>query len=239
MYFRIGLENNLEGRSLAWVLDHPGCFAYGQDGSEAFANAPAAIQEYAGWIAAHGVAWQDPESIQLAVEETWDVYTIGPDYEPAETGYEVNAWFRHDWKSLSAGEIERDLVLLAWSREDLLASVQGLSDEEMHVELSGERWDIAGVLRHVGGAEWWYLDRLGLAFPRREVPEAPFERLALVRARLEEVLPTLAGLVHVVGVDGELWSPRKLLRRALWHERDHTGHIHKLKKIIKDCIHQE
>jgi hypothetical protein len=31
-----------------------------------------------------------------------------------------------------------------------------------------------------------------------------------------------------MGTDGEFWSPRKLLRRAVWHERDHTGHIRKL-----------
>ena len=29
-------------------------------------------------------------------------------------------------------------------------------------------------------------------------------------------------------MDGEIWSPRKLLRRALWHELDHIGHIYKL-----------
>ena len=28
MRFRVGLENNFEGRSLAWGLEHPGCFAY-------------------------------------------------------------------------------------------------------------------------------------------------------------------------------------------------------------------
>jgi hypothetical protein len=32
----------------------------------------------------------------------------------------------------------------------------------------------------------------------------------------------------VVGVEGEMWSPRKVLRRAVWHERDHTEHIRKL-----------
>ena len=32
----------------------------------------------------------------------------------------------------------------------------------------------------------------------------------------------------VVGLEGELWSPRKMLRRAAWHERDHTEHIRKL-----------
>jgi ferritin len=37
------------------------------------------------------------------------------------------------------------------------------------------------------------------------------------------------GVKLVVGVNGEFWSPRKVLRRALWHERDHTEHIRKLR----------
>jgi hypothetical protein len=84
-------------------------------------------------------------------------------------------------------------------------------------------------LKHVGGAEWWYLDRLGLAFPKAEVPADPFERLQAVRSHLTQVLPGLAGSREVRGVDGELWSPRKLLRRAAWHERDHVAHIRKLR----------
>jgi hypothetical protein len=31
---------------------------------------------------------------------------------------------------------------------------------------------------------------------------------------------------------GELWSPRKLLRRAIWHERDHTEHILKINEPV-------
>jgi hypothetical protein len=43
-----------EGRSLAWVLGHPGCFAYGADGDQALAGVPATIQAYGDWIAGHG-----------------------------------------------------------------------------------------------------------------------------------------------------------------------------------------
>jgi len=90
---------------------------------------------------------------------------------------------------------------------------------------TGERWSILGILGHVGGTEWWYLDRLGLAIPREEVPEEPFEHLERIRAQLIKVLPGMAGSHQVVGVDGELWSPRKLLSRAVRHERDHSAHI--------------
>ena len=51
--FKIGLENNTEGRSQAWILGHPGCFAYGSTGGEALAAVSAAIQRYRQWISAH------------------------------------------------------------------------------------------------------------------------------------------------------------------------------------------
>jgi len=52
--------------------------------------------------------------------------------------------------------------------------------------------------------------------------------LAAVRTQLEKVLPDLEGVDLVRGVQGEIWSPRKLLRRAIWHELDHIEHIRKL-----------
>lgn len=229
MRFRVGLENGMEGRSIAWVLEHPGCFADGETPQKALENLPGAIQDYAAWIASHESApWVEAGQIEIQVEETWQCYHINDDYERVEQGYEVNAWFQYDWKPLTAEEVERGMKILSWNRQDLLATVQGLSPEALNAEHPGERWSIAGILRHVGGAEWWYLDQLGLAFPRGEVPAQPFERLERVRAHLLEVLPSLVGKERVVGVHGEFWSPRKMLRRAAWHERDHINHIRKL-----------
>jgi hypothetical protein len=230
MLFHVGLENNIEGRSLAWVLDYPGCFAYGVNGEAALVAVPQAIREYVKWIARHSSQrWLSPESIEISLDEVWDVYWIGEDYQRVESGeYEVNAWFQQDWKPLSQVEIQRGLLLLSWTRHDLLQIVGDLTPQQLEAEYLGERWNIAGILRHVGGAEWWYLDRLGFGIPREDVPEDSFSRLRQVRACLEEVLPRLAGVNQVLGVDGEFWSPRKLLRRAAWHERDHTTHILKL-----------
>jgi hypothetical protein len=231
MYY-IGLENGTEGRSQAWVLAHPGCYAYGSDGSEALAAIPQAIWDYREWIAAHtSESWltrTDAEQSEYCLEETWECYSINPDYELAQDGYEVNAWFRHDWVPLSTADIQRSLLLLHWGREDLLEMVSNLPVEILERTYPKERWSIAGILNHVGGAEWWYLDRLGMAFPRENVSEDPFERLKKVRERLVESLPGLAGSSQVVGVSGEFWSPRKLLRRAVWHEYDHIAHIRKL-----------
>jgi predicted RNase H-like HicB family nuclease len=229
LIFEIGLENGMEGRSMAWVFDHPACFAYGQDNQEALQNLPGSIAEYVGWLHHHNPQSQlTVEEIEIHLKETWEVYQIDENFELVNDGYEVNAWFLHDWKPLTEEEIHRGINLLSWSREDLLAVVKDLSQEDLKRRYPGERWNIAGILRHVGGAEWWYLDRLGLAFPRPEVLSDPFERLEKVRRRFLEALPELAGSKQVVGVEGELWSPRKMLRRAIWHERDHTFHIRKL-----------
>lgn len=229
MQFKIGLENNTEGRSMAWVLGHPGCFAYGKDGAEALAAAPQAIQTYISWVGSHtGHSWLSLEEPSLQLTETWECYTIDDDFELSTEGYEVNAWFRDDWKPLNVDDLARGMMILAWSRVELLETVQDLSDEVLERRYPNERWNINGILRHIGGAEWWYLDRLGLAFPREEVPAEPFVRLEKVRDYLNQSLPGLVGSKQVVGVDGEFWSPRKLLRRAAWHERDHIEHIRKL-----------
>ena len=227
--FQIGLENNTEGRSQAWVLGHPGCFAYGADGQAALRAVPQAIRDYRQWIAAHAPeSWLVGEDVAYQLEETWECYTINETYELAQEGYEVNAWFRNDWIPLSAEDIQRGLLLLSWGRDELLKSVNNLGADILERTYPGERWNIAGILNHIGSAEWWYQDRLGLVFPRQEVPDDPFQRLKVVRANLVEILPGLGGSRQVVGASGEFWSPRKLLRRAVWHEYDHIAHIKKL-----------
>jgi hypothetical protein len=233
MDFRAGVENNNEGRSIAWALEHPGCFAYGMSVDAALSNLKGSLDKYAGWILHHEPrTWLSfaVDDVDFIVDGIWDVYYINDNMEKVNeaTGYSVESFFPYDWKPLEAIDIEHGLKLLAWSREDLLKTVKGLSPEKLEATYMGERWSINGILGHTGGAEWWYLDRLGLAFPRKDVPEEPMKRLEKVREHLNATLPKLEGVKQVLGVDGEFWSPRKILRRALWHERDHVVHIKKL-----------
>lgn len=233
MHIRIGLENGDENRSVAWALDFPGCFAYGADSSEALVRVVPAYLAYRSWIRHHGGLPGLPEDreLDLKLVESWNVYWIDEDFEKGPgKPYAVNAWFHEDWKPLTRAEGRRAAALLQWAREDLLAALAGLTAAELDAERPGERWSIRGIARHVANAEWWYLERLGLAgVERAALPEDVLERLGVVRARLLHVLPDLEGLDLVVGRNGEFWSPRKLIRRALWHERDHTDHILKLR----------
>jgi hypothetical protein len=233
MNFQAGIENNNEGRSIAWALEHPGCFAYGARGPAALTNLEMALVKYASWILHHDSnTWLsfNEKEIEFTINGIWDDYFIDEAFNRTaeQDGYSVDAFFPHDWKPLTAVEIKHGLVMLAWSREDLLRTLKDLDQEKLEQTYPGERWSISGVLGHVGGAEWWYLDRLGLAFPRSEVPEEPLARLEKVRRHLNTMLVKLEGVTQVVGKSGEIWSPRKLLRRALWHERDHVEHIYKL-----------
>ena len=233
MIFRAGIENNVEGRSMGWALEHPGCFSYGTNADAALLNLELSLEQYATWILKHEPqTWLSfsPDDIEIEVDGTWDVYFINDDMDKVAEGdsYSVESFFPYDWKPLTRVEIEHALKLLSWSRIDLLNTLDGLDEEKRNANYMGERWNINGVLRHAGGAEWWYMDRLGLAFPRAEVPDAPLERLEKVRKHFRTLLSRLEGVKKVIGVDGEFWSPRKILRRALWHERDHTEHIRKL-----------
>ena len=232
MLFHVGMENNNEGsRSIAWALEHPGCYAYGKDADAALAAFPAAVRAYSGWINKHEPSWLHVQNIESSVDGVWNNYAVNDKFdlvEPGEDGSAVESWFQYDWKPLTAEEIEQALKLLTWSRADLLKTIEGLSAEKLDQTYPGERWSINGILRHIGGAEWRYMDKLGRAFPQAELPKVPMERLEKVRKAFIEALPGWEGLKQVAGPEGEFWSPRKALRRSLWHERDHTEHIHKL-----------
>jgi hypothetical protein len=231
MAVQVGLELNMDGRALAWALDYPGCFAYGKEGPEALMALARSLVAYEDWVNRRGGSgWLDLGDFDVRLVETWTTYGINRQYELDEEGYSVNAWFRHDWKPLSPVEAQRGLSLLSWTRADLLRAVEGLDDEQLDNKRTNERWSVRGVLKHAATAEWWYLDRLGLwESARADLPADIPTRLEKVRARLNAVLPELAEKEWVVGKDGEFWSPRKLLRRALWHELDHVQHILKLR----------
>lgn len=231
MRYRIGIENKFEGlRSIAWAVDHPGCFAYGRDEQEATANSVNAIREYTNWINRHEPSWLPLDEIfEPQVVQVWTDYLIDDDFERVdEDGYFVEPFFECEWKPLVSFDIERGLKLLTWSRTDLFPILQKLTPEQWAYKKEGERWDITGIVNHISGGELWYLDRFGLAPSDSDLSEDPMERLSQIRDVLVNQLPSLEGSKQVIGLDGEFWSPRKLMRRAIWHERDHTEHIQKL-----------
>jgi predicted RNase H-like HicB family nuclease/uncharacterized damage-inducible protein DinB len=223
MPYLVCIEEN-EGRWIAHVPDLPGCFVQHANLEQAIQAVPEAVETYIAWCEGHGLrisGLSDP-MIVAEVIRTWE----------SEDGYEVNAFFASDRPPLIEDELPQFERLLTATRKDLLAVVDGLDTDDLAREFPGERWSIGGVLLHVARAEWWYLDRMGLAFSSTELPDEPFKALAQVREYLLTKLPELAKRTGVVTLAGETWSARKVLRRALWHERDHTNHIEKLRSKL-------
>lgn len=231
MQIRIGLENEIEGRSLAWVLDHPGCFAYGKDGTEAILRTPHALLTYREWVGEHtDISWlQDLEDFDIALTEIFECYNV----KSGDKDIEINAWFNDDTRPLSSMEIERGGALLEWSRTDLEDLISPLTREQLEKKFPGERWNIEGVARHVANANWWYMDRLGLAtLELAKTSNNSLERINQVQQLMLQVLPSLTNQSMTVVIDGETWSPRKALRRSIWHMRDHYFHIERLLSLL-------
>jgi predicted RNase H-like HicB family nuclease len=218
MSYSIYLEE-MEERWIAHVAELWGCYAAATDRESALAQAPQAIQQHLAWRQAHGDATLHGGPFEVRVAEMQREWI-----DPTDPSYSANAFFAIDVPPLTAEDLDDIRRLLDWNRADLLATVKDLPQSVLEQEVEND-WSINTIVLHTGRSERWYLDRLGLAFPFAELNPDPFQRLEQSRTHLLSTLPSLVGIARIVWKDSELWSPRKMVRRALWHERDHMQHI--------------
>jgi len=211
----------IERRWIAHVPDLPGCFVSRDERETAIGLVPRAVEEYLEWTAAHGLRVSGLSGPMMVSEvvRSWRY----------EESYEVNAFFAADRPPLLPEEVEEFERLLIATRDDLDQALDGLEMEDLEHEIPGEQWPILGVLNHMALAEQWYFDRMGIGLPTQELPQDPLERLVRVRENSLARLPDLGQRDSVVTLSGETWSARKVMRRTLWHERDHTQHIRKMR----------
>lgn len=225
MKCRLAVEDVEAGHWVAYVLDMPGCFSSGESEEAAIAGIPAKVEAYFNWVSGHGFPTFLPDDdVAYEVVESFQSYE-----SPTEPGYLVNAFFMNDHKPLGYWEVQTALRLMTWTREDLFELTKSLSQAQLSMtRTEGEAGTIADILRHLAISENWYLDRLGLALPREDISGDVFGMLSDIRERARRGLVELIGDKRVVTLKGERWSGRKIIRRLLWHERDHTFQISKL-----------
>jgi uncharacterized damage-inducible protein DinB len=210
----------------------PGCFASHTDRDQALAGLPQAVREYMDWCRWNGVllAGMQPEA-PLEVAE------IVAEWPHPETGEAVHAFFAADAPPLSSAEVTLAAGLLDWTRADLLMAIADLPEDLLDRPVEGE-WNIRGIFHHTARADWRFLQTLELAPdwpfapPGTETERSLPEYLEWTQARYLQALPGLAGQARVALHRGELWSPRKLIRRVLWHRRDHTAHIYQFRERL-------
>jgi len=210
---------------IAHAPDLPGCFASKENREAAIQAIPVAIDNYLDWCKKQGIRITGLSAPMIVSEviRSWEF----------EDGHMVHAFFASDRPPLVRAEINEFKLLLEATYADLLASVEEVDPADTDKILPGERWSIEGILEHVAKSEWWCLDRLGLAFPRDGIPADAKLFLREVHAHMLVMLPELHKRGGVVVLAGETWSARKILRRSLWHRRDHTAHINKLRARLR------
>lgn len=225
MLIRIGLEHDNEARTLAWALDFPGCFAYGADEAEALLQLPGSLLQFDYWVRLHSdQPWFKLEDMDFHVDESFTCYVV-PD---SQDQYVVNAFFNDDTRPLSENELEQAIKVLTWQHQELQAGIEFAEPSHLDLARDGGCWSIEGILKHLARAEVWYLQVLG--FDVLPPPEnlSGIDQLEYSYQLVIKYLPEMVGSKEISQYSGESWTPRKFVRRLLWHRRDHIDQIKKL-----------
>jgi len=225
MRYRLAVEDMEPQHWIAWMLDLPACFSSARTEEQALKHAPGQIAKHHSWLSDHDPSTPIPSgSFDIELVETFHSFP-----SPQDPEYLVNAFFEDDRRPLNQQDVDMALRLFEWTRQDLMDVLQSVKSDQLKEPLPGEvHGSILGILAHIAGAENWYLGQLELGLKSSELPEDVLERLEAVRTNTRSQLVKLVDLDTITESYGEKWSPRKILRRALWHERDHTQHIAKL-----------
>lgn len=208
VYLECDDETLKEGGYLAHIPAIPGCVGRGLSKKEAVARCEETLRSYLSLLIHAGASGVPRETDKL-------------DVEVREC---TGSTFQSDFNALMPNETEQLVQWMEVSRDELLETVSELPKEALDWKPNPQVWSIREILQHVANSDWWYVQRL------RHWPADAFDRLAATRELLAANLRSLdddeRGRVTIHY--GEEWTPRKVARRALEHEREHLQQIREL-----------
>ncbi|MEO8288819.1 MAG: DinB family protein [Chloroflexota bacterium] len=224
------------GGALAHVAELPGCFATGSTAPLAVAAVPRAIVDFLAWLKRHKEPLV-PEAI--ASRPTMNDISVAEVRSAGATMQAGNraALFDFDKQAWDDYKVERTHRWLQYSRGDLLARVQGMSEEDLKAHQIKPGRSASNTLWHIANAEYSYINHLVGPLDDAEgitehTPSDVRERLARTREILVRhtlaipvdergsiVLPTWSSKPQ------EPWTLAIVLRRALEHERKHLTEL--------------
>ena len=192
---------------VAHVPALPGAIARGKTVEEARENIRVAIEEYLALLRDVG------EPVPKASED------IHLEFEEVDT-----TTFLTDYDALRPNEMETLFRWMAVSRQELMDLAKSLPDDAFDWRPDDDALSIGDILCHIAEADLWFTDRL------KQWPEAPIYRLAATRGVALERLRALSEgeRARVTVHQGEEWTPRKVVRRMLEHEREHIAQLREL-----------
>ncbi len=192
---------------VAHVPALPGASARGKTVEEAKEAIRAAVDEYLSLLRDVG------EPVPKASED------IHLEFE------EVNATtFLTDYDALRPNEMDTLFRWMAISRQELMDLIKNLPEDAFKWKPGGDTQSIGDIICHMAESDLWYTERL------KQWPEVPLFRLAATRSVALERLRALSEVdrAKVTVYEGHEWTPRKVMRRMLEHEREHIAQLRKL-----------
>lgn len=219
---RSGIENLEPQCWVVSVFDLIGCYSSGRTEEEAVAQAGRRVRQYFEWIGKKdGNPAPFEEAVQVEIAERIETYPWSKD--PA---LPVHAFFEDDARPLRPWDLDIAQRLLEWSRQDFLHLAGSLLPDSLVRMENIPHWNtLDGLMGHIWETENMILKRMGAIVDIVDMPGDAMGRLEVVRAKFQKMLPEWSEAEMVVEEFGEKWSPRKALRRALWHERDHIWQL--------------
>jgi predicted RNase H-like HicB family nuclease len=210
--FSVGLEEGPDRTTRVHALELLGCVAEGETLDAALEEFVGVLTDWLNFLRSVDEPVPAPEvELEIAVDE-W----IQTEVDVAAG--ESDACFEADVRLLTDREINDALRRLGDLRGRLLRALRSVPDAELDQRTS-QGWTVRRLLDELARAQWWTLSRLG-STPLAEVPPRIQGRLdtamALVVTRFTTLSPEERG--SVVELEGETWTPRKVLRRLLWLE---------------------
>ncbi len=219
---RSGIENLEPDCWIVSVFDLIGCYSSGRSEEDAVAQAGRRVRQYFEWLGRKdGNPAPFEESVEVVIAERIETYPW-----PKDPALPVHAFFEDDARPLRPWDLDIARRLLEWSRQDFLKLSGALLPDSLVRLENVPNWNtLDGLMGHVWETENMILKRMGAMVDITDMPGDAMGRLQIVRERFQEKLPEWVEADIVVEEFGEKWSPRKALRRALWHERDHIWQL--------------
>ena len=214
---RVGLEYGVGGRILAWALDFPGCFAYGQADAEVMLNFARNLLAYEAWINLHAdQAWFNLINLDFRIVE---VFKPENGSCMARSSKPV-AFFEDDRRALRQDEVQHALAVYSWQREELLAGLEFLPEAAYARAEQRTGKTIPAMVSQMAQDCYDILAALKLPLPPFPTKNEAFAQLDFTTELVRGTLPAWAGVEAICEVSGELWSPRKAIRHLLWRQRE-------------------
>jgi hypothetical protein len=224
-------ETKESGETILFAFDYPGACGWGPTWSHAAERLKHDTLFTTHWMSKHGAESDAPSNMNLHVVEA--VEATGNPLECDSEGF-----YSWDNEPFEDTMIDETLRWLNASRVDLLSLVQGLGDDVLDKRLTEGKRTVREIIDHIAIAEWWYTTRVSSSRDSirswENYGQDAFSRLQLVRemfvhdfAERMRQMPYV-NRSQVFERNGELWTPKKVLRRAVWHELLHLKQLLRL-----------